>query len=103
MGVFLPGFELPRSKAESEMQRSRAFAEACVSALRTQKAALSQSEKSLAVASAQGKLGFPAAGRQVRILFGPCGGAACQDVPTASNFDASSEGDSDCEAWVEYC
>ena len=62
--------------AFGSLRRKAAFPEACVLALRMWDAALSQSEKSRASASAPGELGPPAASRPMRRL--PCsrGGAA---------------------------
>ena len=53
-------------------------------------------------ASAQGTLGFPAVTKRMGRLFGPRGGAACQYVLVAADIDASSEEETDFEAWVAY-
>ena len=48
--------------------------------------------------SLQGNSDVPAAAEQMCRLFGPCGGAARQDVLVSPDMDASSDGETDCEA-----
>ena len=56
--------------------------------------------KSLVSASVQGNLGYPAAAKQTRRLFGPCSGAARQGVLVAAYMGAFSGEATDIEAWV---
>ena len=84
------------------MQMGGAPAGASVSALRMQNTALSRSGKSLALASAQGDLGFPAFARHVRRILGPRGSAARQDVLVAADTGMSSEEGTDLEACVAH-
>ena len=74
-----------------------AFSGAFVSALRTQAAAQSRSEKSLALASPQGYPGFPAEAKQMRQISGPRGRAAHQDVLVAADME-----EADIGAWVAH-
>ena len=90
-------FDVLRRKAKSKMQMRAALPKAFVSALCMQHAALSRSGKSLVSASPQCLLGFPTVARQMGRLFGPCGGAAEQDVLAAADVDVSSDDDADFE------
>ena len=80
------------------MQKGVASPEAFVLATFMQGAAISRSEKMLALASVQGNLGFPDVTKQMRRLFGPHGGAARQDVLVVADMHASSEEGTDFEA-----
>ena len=95
-------FDLLRRTTESQTQMRGAFPEASASALCVQGAALSRSEKSRALESAQENLGLMAAAGQMRRQFGPCGGDARQDVLVAADVDVSSDDDADFGAWEAH-
>ena len=59
------------------------------SVLCVQTASLSRPEKSLALASVQRNSGISAAARHKRRFFGPCGGAARQDVSAATDVEVN--------------
>ena len=65
-------------------------------------AALSENEKSLALASIRSTVAFPEVASQMRRLFGPRGGAARQDVLVAADLDAASE-EEDFARCAGYC
>ena len=65
-------------------------------------AALSGQEKSLALASSQKSLASSEVAMAMRILFGPCGGAARQDVMAVAYVDESSGSDKGQEACAAY-
>ena len=98
---FLVEFDFLCRKAESRMQGAGASPEAIASALRMQTATLSRSEKSLALAGAQGNLGNAEAARQMVRLFGPRRGVARQDVLAATTVAANSNDDG-FAAWIAY-
>ena len=79
-----------------------ASTESFVPAARVQGAALSRPKKQLALASAQGILGSPAAAKQMRRLCGPGCGAVRQDVLAEADMDVSPEGDAGFEEWVAH-
>ena len=95
--MYLAQFDSLRRRAESELQVGGAFTEKRVSALCVQSAAQWRSEKSQVLASAQRYLD-----RQMRRLFGPCGGAARQDVLVALDVDVISDGADDFAAWFAH-
>ena len=53
----------------------------------------SENKQSHLLASAPGPSDFPIAGKQVRRLFGPCGGVARQDVLASTDFNMDSDGE----------
>ena len=79
-----------------------ASTEAFASVVRIQNASPSRPEKSLILASVQGDTTFPVVAKQMRRIFGPCGGAARQDVLVAADMDAASEEGTDFEASTAY-
>ena len=100
--VSLVEFDVLRNKAESIMQMGGGFPEAVVSPLSVQNASSSESEKSLVLASSQGDVNLSTAAKQMRRLFGLCGGAAWQDVLAAADADSLSGGESDHATRVAY-
>ena len=88
------------AKEESKMQMGGAFIGIYASAMRMQNASLSRSGKSLVLASVQGRPGISAVARQVRRLFGLCGGVARRDVSAAADVGATSNEHADSAAWV---
>ena len=80
-----------RRKAEARVIMRGAFPDAFVSISRTQHAAVSRNGKSLLLSSVQGSLDFPIAANEKGRVFGPCGGAARQDVLAATDPNMGSE------------
>merc|ERR1711951_48541 len=64
-------------------------------------ASLSQRDKSLVLASIQGRLTFKGVAAQMRRLFGS-GGLEQMDVMTAADEPRSSDDDSEHSAWLAY-
>ena len=69
--------------------------------LRMQKAAFSENEKTLVLASLHNAPGLSEVSAQMRSLFGPRGCASRQDVLVAADMDAVA-GEEDLEAWIAY-
>ena len=93
MGEYSARLGLLRRMAESKMQMGGGVPETFAWARCAQDPALTRSEKSLALAGAQGNLGISAVARQMRRLFGPRGGAARRDAWAATDADANSNDD----------
>ena len=74
------------------------FPESPVSVPRMQNAAPSRQEKSLVSASTHKSLAFADVATAMRRLFGPCGGAARQDISAAEYANKSLGSDMDQEA-----
>ena len=91
-----------RRRTESKLRKAGAAPATFVSVLRKENAALSRPEKSLGLARAQGTSGFPVAAKQMRLLFGPRGGAARRGVLVAAAMDVPSDEDTDFEVWVAH-
>ena len=78
------------------------FPDESVSALCMQNAALSENQKTLALASPHKALAFSDVSAQMRRLSGPRGYASRQDVPAAAYMDTASE-EEDFGARLAYC
>ena len=101
MGRHLLAFGVLRRKAAARVPTGGAFPGSSVSILCVQNAALSWADKSLLLASVQGSLDSPVAGKQMRRLFNPYSGPARKDVLTAADTDAQSdEEDLSYESWA---
>ena len=66
------------------------------------KGSLPRSETSLVLAGNKGNSGISAVVRQMRHVFGPCGGAPRQDVLAATDVDVKSNGGDDFAASAAY-
>ena len=95
-------FDLLRRTAESEMQMSAGFPEACVPALCLQNVALLRQERSRVLARKQQGLAFGNVVMAARRLFGSCCGAARQDKLVARDVEESLRNNKDPEACAAY-
>ena len=102
MDEYLVQLHLLLRTVDSKMQRRAAFTDMFASALCIQHASLPRSGQSLALPSVPGNSGICVVARQMRSLFGACGGAACQDVLAAVDADAISDEHVDFAAFVAY-
>ena len=82
-----------REKAEARMVMGGGWPGEFASDLSTHNSALSRGGESLSLASFRTTQASPVVSRQMRRLFGPCGGAARQDVLVPADLDA---------AWVAF-
>ena len=87
--------DLWRRKAESEMQVRWASPEVFASAICSQNASLSRSEKSRALASVRWYLGIFPVARQLRRLLGPRVGVVRRDGLPATSVDVKSKDEDD--------
>ena len=69
-----------RYRAEGSMLTGGGFPNGSAPILRMWDAAVSRDEQSLVFAGSQGAIAFAAVAKEMRRLFGSCGGAARQDV-----------------------
>ena len=80
----------PSAPTRSRIQdtEGRGLTGAFASVLWMQNASVSRSEDPLILANVQSNLAFHIAAKQIRRLFGPCGGADRQDVLVAADMGA---------------
>ena len=102
MDVFSVEFDVPRLKTVARIRMCGAAPGQFAAVLWMRNASLSRPEKSSISASANGNFAYPLAPKQMRRLFGPCGGAGRHDVLVAADLDVSSGKGADNEAWVAY-